>query len=124
MGGFLILTCLPSEAPRAWGTFHLSLTVHLSLQLLPGLWGGGAGQVLSHELINDGPAVWGHKLGDAGLPISELRFCSEGSLQLVVCLVSLGASLSLSISKKSGIMHMKFLKPGMSVSQSSCMMLV
>ena len=44
----------------------------LCLQLLSGLRGGGAGQVLSHKLINYGPADWDHKLGDAGLPTSEL----------------------------------------------------
>ena len=44
----------------------------LSLQLPPGLCGGGAGQVLSQELVNDGPVDWDPKLGDAGLPTSEL----------------------------------------------------
>ena len=35
----------------------------VSLQLLPALWSGGAGQVLSNKLINDGPAHWDDKLG-------------------------------------------------------------
>ena len=56
--------------------------------------------------------------------VAILRPTLKGSLQLVLCLVILGASLSLSISKNSGGMRMKFLKPGISVSYSSYMMVV
>ena len=54
MGGFLIL--LDTQGPYDMG--DIPPQSELSLQLLPDLWGGGAGEVLSYEIINDGPADW------------------------------------------------------------------
>ena len=51
-----------------WGMGDIPPQSKLCLQLLPGLWGGGAGQVLSQKFVNVGPADWDHKLGDTGLP--------------------------------------------------------
>ena len=57
------------------------------LSLLPALWGGGIGQVLTQKLFYDGPA----DLGPVSQGVAILRPTVRGFLQLVLGLVNLGA---------------------------------